>query len=178
MIICPECSSSLANLEDLRCLSCDWRSFLTENIPSFIKSSDLADATLSSYIANYDLIAEEDLKRAIVDVSFVKNLARNLAEKAGNISDRIVCDIGSGKGYAARMLAARGAKVTAVDISIPYLKTLLGEESIQPVLANAENLPFRDHFDLIVSTDVMEHVLNLGSFLFCVNRALKMGGVF
>jgi SAM-dependent methyltransferase len=151
---------------------------LTDGVQTFVRSSDLMDPTLKSYFQNYDELAETDLKQAIVDEVFVKNLAQNLVDSAGEVSGNAVCDLGSGKGYAARMLASKGAKVTAVDISVAYLKTLAQEQNLRPVLANAENLPFRDHFDLLVSTDVMEHVLNLGSFLFCVNRALKMGGRF
>jgi len=73
-------------------------------------------------------------------------------------------------------LARGAAEVTCVDISMAYLKRLAPLDGIRAVLANAERLPFRDHFDIVVTTDVMEHVLNVGSFLFCLNRALKTGG--
>jgi SAM-dependent methyltransferase len=43
-------------------------------------------------------------------------------------------------------------------------------------MANAEALPFAEHFDVIVATDVLEHVLNVGSFLYSLNRALRSGG--
>jgi SAM-dependent methyltransferase len=46
------------------------------------------------------------------------------------------------------------------------------------VLADAEYLPFKEEFDIIVSSDVIEHVLNVGSFLDCVYHALKPGGRF
>ena len=178
LIICPECSNPFAEPEKLVCRSCGWESCLTENVQTFFRSSDWSDPTMKAYLANYDELAETDLEQAIVDEAFVKSLAKNLVDRVGEVSGRAVCDVGSGKGYAARMLVSRGAMVTTVDISAAYLKRFVGERNLQPILANAENLPFRDQFDLIVSTDVMEHVLNLGSFLFCINRALKMGGRF
>jgi SAM-dependent methyltransferase len=54
---------------------------------------------------------------------------------------------------------------------------LTGLPGVIPMQGNAERLPFRETFDLLVSTDVMEHVLNLGSFLVSVNQSLRNGGV-
>jgi len=45
-------------------------------------------------------------------------------------------------------------------------------------LANAENLPFRDAFDLVVAADVLEHVINVGDFLTSVREALIADGTF
>lgn len=178
LIICPECSEPVRESDKWGCSSCGWNSAVTGGVLTAVRASDWNDPTLKSYFSNYDDLAEVDLKQAIVDEGYVRGLARNLVDRAGDVHGLSVCDLGSGKGFAARMLAAAGARVTAVDISAAYLKTLIGEANLQPILANAENLPFRHHFDLIVSTDVMEHVLNLGSFLFCVNRGLKVGGRF
>jgi SAM-dependent methyltransferase len=43
-------------------------------------------------------------------------------------------------------------------------------------MANAERLPFADHFDVMIATDILEHVLNVGAFLYSANRALRPGG--
>jgi SAM-dependent methyltransferase len=37
-------------------------------------------------------------------------------------------------------------------------------------------LPFHEHFDVIVATDILEHVLNVGSLLYSLNRALRPDG--
>ena len=66
--------------------------------------------------------------------------------------------------------------VTVVDIAIPYLKRL--DSDFRAIIADAENLPFQEEFDYIFSTDVMEHVINIGSFLFSVNKAIKKNGLF
>ena len=66
-----------------------------------------------------------------------------------------------------------------VDIAPAYLKKLLNENvPFTPYLLNAENLPFVDAFDLVVSSDVLEHVLNVGDFLHGVHRSLKKNGTF
>lgn len=178
MIICPECSNDLAEPRLDLCPSCGWKSSAKGGIKTFFRSSDLTDPTLVSYFENYDELAETDLKVPIVDESFVRNLAQNVVGKLGDVSGLSVGDVGSGKGFAARMLASRGAHVSAIDISAAYLQAMRAVKDLKPFLANAENLPFRNHFDVIVSTDVMEHVLNLGSFLYSVNRALKQRGRF
>jgi SAM-dependent methyltransferase len=180
LIICPDCSSELSGLFSRQCGYCGWASSPLDGIPMFFPSSQASSPISQSYKANYDIIADEDLLDSIVDERFVENLAKNLVKRVGgNLSDLNICDIGSGKGFAARLLLAHGARsVVAVDIASSYLEALRGTEGLQPVLANAEALPFQNEFDVIISTDVMEHVLNVGSFLYCINRALKPGGRF
>jgi SAM-dependent methyltransferase len=114
-----------------------------------------------------------------MDERYIENLATNFCQAIDLSPGDEVCDVGAGKGHLARKLLARGAgAVTAVDISLPYLERMVGEPGIKPVLANAEALPFAAHFDVIVATDVLEHVLNVGSFLYSANRALRLGGRF
>ena len=143
-----------------------------------LSSEDRKNPMFARYLENYDRIAEKDLADDILDPVYVSHQADNMADYIGALKGRKVCDLGSGQGHLARRLLKKGASsVTMVDIALPYLRiSAKGDDRLLPVMANAENLPFEDQFDVITSTDVMEHVLNLGSFLFCVNRALKMGG--
>ncbi len=41
----------------------------------------------------------------------------HLLDLLGDVSDRVVLDAGCGEGYLARILAARGARVTGIDLS-------------------------------------------------------------
>lgn len=66
--------------------------------------------------------------------------------------------------------------MSAVDISLNYLSELGKNSSLELIAADAENLPFKNHFDFIVSTDVLEHVLNPGNFMYSLNEALKPEG--
>lgn len=177
MLTCPQCFKSLSTSKSLACEACGWSGSKHEDIPDYLTAHEMEDPIFREYLKNYDDIAEEDLKKGIQDERYVKNQAFNLAEFLGPIGGCKVAEIGSGKGYLVAELLKRGAnRVTAIDIALPYLMRLRGQPSVDPVRANAENLPFRDEFDVIVSTDVMEHVLNLGSFLYSVNRSLKRGG--
>ena len=142
-----------------------------------LREMDLHDEVTRSYTENYDRIARDDLDAKVMDERYIENLATNFCEAVDLVPGAEVCDVGSGKGYLVRKLLARGAgSVTAVDISLPYLVRMVGQPGVSPVMANAEALPFAEHFDVIVATDVLEHVLNVGSFLYSLNRALRSGG--
>jgi SAM-dependent methyltransferase len=177
MLVCPACASPLS--PSLMCIACDWRGKYRDGVPVLLRDSDETDAAMRSYTENYDRIARDDLDAKVMDERYVENLADNFCRLIPHVSGSDICDIGSGKGFLVRKLLARGAaSVTAVDISSPYLVRLTGKPGVLPILANAEALPFVEHFDIIVATDVLEHVLNVGSFLYSVNRALRPNGRF
>lgn len=140
-------------------------------------SADKSLPLFGAYLRNYDQIADEDLTSPILDLQYVQRQADNLARAAGDVRGLEILDLGCGQGYLTRTLMAAGAKaIASVDISKAYLRRLAGLPGVTPMLGNAERLPFHKAFDLLVSTDVMEHVLNVGSFLVSVNQALRMGG--
>jgi SAM-dependent methyltransferase len=178
MIICPECSQGLATEGDvLACKTCSWHGETREGVPIYLGKRDLADAVLREYLDNYDRIASDDIAESILDERYLQYQASNLAQRVGRLEGKRVCDVGCGKGFLARALLAVGAReLTVVDIAVSYLQRLEEKHRLRPVIANAENLPFRGEFDVVVTTDVMEHVLNVGSFLYSLNRALKLGG--
>lgn len=178
MLSCPSCFRDLLFEQPLTCGACGWRGRRHDDIPDYLTTDEMEAPIFREYMKNYDEIAEEDLRKGIQDERYVKNQANNLAEFLGVIRGRKIGEIGSGKGYLVAELLKRGAnKVTAIDIALPYLMRLRGQPLVEPLRGNAERLPFRDEFDVVVSTDVMEHVLNLGSFLYSVNRSLKRGGI-
>jgi SAM-dependent methyltransferase len=175
MLVCPACSGALT--PELICAACGWRGQYRDALPVLLPDPELNDQIARSYRDNYDQIAQDDLEEKVSHPRFRENLARNFCDQIDLAPGAEVCDIGAGQGVLARKLIERGAAtVTAVDISLPYLVRLTGQAGISPVMANAETLPFVEHFDVVVTTDVLEHVLNIGSFLYCLNRALRSGG--
>jgi SAM-dependent methyltransferase len=175
MLVCPSCSAEIA--PPLCCRSCGWQGQSRDGVPVLLREEELRDELAQCYAENYDRIACDDLAAKVMDERYIENLATNFCAAVAGVEGAEICDVGSGKGYLARKLLARGAKaVTAVDISLPYLSRMVGEAGISPVLANAEALPFVEHFDIIAATDILEHVLNVGSFLYSANRALRPGG--
>jgi SAM-dependent methyltransferase len=158
------------------CTACSWQGQYRDGVAVLLRESDLVDEVTRSYTENYDRIARDDLDAKVMDERYIENLATNFCQAIDLAPGAKVCDVGSGKGYLVRKLLARGAgAVTAVDISLPYLVRMVGQPGVSPVMANAEVLPFAAHFDVVVATDVLEHVLNVGSFLYSVNRALRAG---
>jgi len=175
-LTCPDCRQPIG-WEPLCCSSCGWCGEHRDGVPVVLSTTDRADATFSSYLSNYDRISRDDLAQPILDLNYVRYQAGNLISLIGAPRGQRVLDLGCGRGVLGKALAERGAAtVVGVDLSIAYLSTLASEQGIRPVCANAENLPFHEQFDLAISTDVLEHVLNVGSFLYSLNRALRPGG--
>jgi SAM-dependent methyltransferase len=177
VLICPDCAARIDAQKPATCRACGWASAAVEEIECFLSRRDRSDPVIAEYLCNYDEIAKDDLHTSFVDERYVENQAKNMMVGARLIAGKSVCDLGAGKGYLIRELLQAGADhVTAVDISVPYLRRFKSEQRIRPIVANAENLPFVEEFDTIFCTDVMEHVLNVGSFLYSISRALKPGG--
>ncbi len=175
MLVCPVCAIGLG--AQLSCSGCGWQGLYRDGLPVLLDDADLVDDVARCYTDNYDRIARDDLDAKVLDERYIENLAANLCQSIELKPGDEVGDIGSGKGSLVRKLLQRGAaSVTAVDISLPYLARMVGQPRIVPIRANAERLPFADHFDVLVATDVLEHVLNVGAFLYSANRALRSGG--
>ena len=176
-IACPQCASDVDLAVTPSCLACGWSPTIDDGVINLLTDADLANPILASYFANYDRIAADDLDAPILSLSYVQHQAANLARYAGPVDGLTILDLGCGQGFLTKLLQQRGARtVVAVDLSRAYLSRLTGLPGVVPMQATAERLPFRETFDLLVSTDVMEHVLNVGSFLVSINQSLRPGG--
>jgi ubiquinone/menaquinone biosynthesis C-methylase UbiE len=92
-----------------------------------------------------------------------KSQARVLANMVGRIKDRQMLDVGTGTGRAALILAAGGAKVTAVDASEEML-AIARQRAAEQMLSikfqqgDAHALEFADRsFDAVVSFRMLMH---------------------
>jgi SAM-dependent methyltransferase len=86
-----------------------------------------------------------------------------------------VLEIGAGSGWQARALADRGHQVEAVDVSD---STWL-ENRVHPVtLYDGVTLPFDDaEFDVVFSSNVLEHIPHIEEFQQEILRVLRPGGL-
>jgi len=104
-----------------------------------------------------------------------------LLAQLGDVTGQDVLDAGCGEGYLSRILAARGARVTGVDLS-PRLVMLAGQKaSAGPIDYRVGDLsvPHPDlegRFDAVASFFVLNDVEDHRGFAETLARSLKPGG--
>lgn len=84
-------------------------------------------------------------------------------------------EIGAGTGWQAQALAKRGYSVLAIDIPTSNYK----ENRVWPIQEyDGKRIPFDDeHFDIVVSSNVLEHIPHVVEFQREIYRVLKSDGV-
>jgi SAM-dependent methyltransferase len=85
-----------------------------------------------------------------------------------------VLEIGAGTGFQARALSDRGFKVTAIDLrNSPHQKVRL----FDVIEYDGKTLPFPDKFfDVVFTSNVLEHVSSLNGLLAEMRRVLRRDG--
>jgi SAM-dependent methyltransferase len=98
--------------------------------------------------------------------------------------DDVLLEVGCGSGSLAVAAAARGCRVAATDLSLRWVvlaRKRLAEEGVQGVTlacSSAEQPPFAPgSFDVVVASDVIEHVASQRDFLSASARMLRPGGL-
>jgi SAM-dependent methyltransferase len=85
-----------------------------------------------------------------------------------------VLEIGGGSGVQANMLASWGCDVASIDL--PEISAAATHYPIQPY--DGENIPFPDRtFDVVFSSNVLEHVPHLSTMLREIARVTKANGL-
>jgi SAM-dependent methyltransferase len=103
-------------------------------------------------------------------------------QKLGNVRGLSLLDYGCGNGMAAVVLARRGARVTALDLSPGYLaearqRAQVNGVPIHFIRADGERLPFASSsFDRVWGNAILHH-LDLDLAVWELYRVLRPGGV-
>jgi ubiquinone/menaquinone biosynthesis C-methylase UbiE len=127
----------------------------------------------------YDSIASDfdqvmnhyDLQRRI-EVIFDQLLAGK------DLKGRRLLDAGCGTGYFSRRALSTGAKVTSVDIGENLLKEARKKGVPQPVASDITRLGFADDtFDVVVSSECIEHTPSPETAVSELVRVLRPGGI-
>ncbi len=100
-----------------------------------------------------------------------------------DVRGKRILDIGCGWGFLARKFAADGAKVLCLDISALTMKLARGEAvkqklAMEFIRSRAEKQPLECAFDIVMATDVLEHVEDLPAVIAEIARVLRPGGIF
>ena len=104
-------------------------------------------------------------------------------KELGDISGKKLLDVGCEAGYITIKLAQKGARVTAIDLIEEPIRelrrTIKGKNlPITLMVADATKLPFAaKSFDIILATEVIEHITKLNRFVENAAKVLKPGGV-
>lgn len=154
---CPTCHGALepAGESHLRCTECPLEFAVEDGIPVVMPPA--LDDRHARYAQVYDDIARADLTTSLENTSVRRARHASLRAFIGSVRGKRVLDIGSSHAVLLRELDAE-LKV-AFDIAIPYLREI-DDADILRVCGDAEALPFKaGAFDVIVITDVLEHVL-------------------
>lgn len=179
MLICSDCRVPLNGNE--QCQECGWEVELAGSFPVFLSTADKNNPNFRNYQANYDQICEDDLSESMVFEDYLQSQANKLFDYCKDVGGQDICEIGIGRGLLFdQLLMLNPNRLLGIDISAGYLEKYrsLQTEQLQVFVSNAENLPFKNCLDLIISCDVLEHVFNVGDFLYSVNQALRVGGKF
>lgn len=171
-LYCVKCGELI---KDNICTNCHQQYKKCNDIPCLIINEFTDSDLLNRYYANYTIIAKDDIAKDMMPLSYKQAQAKKMIKYIGKIKNKNILDVGAGKGLLLGMIDDENNKV-AIDIAMDYL-VLLKKSGFYAIMANAENLPFKNEFDLIIMVDILEHVLNAEKALNCVRQALKEGGV-
>lgn len=103
-------------------------------------------------------------------------------QELGDIHHKRLLDVGCEAGYITLRLAEKGAWVTAIDLieePIRELRHLLKNrpQQIKLLVADATKLPFKPNsFDIVLASEVIEHITRLEKFMSGAFKVLKPGG--
>lgn len=99
--------------------------------------------------------------------------------KPSELKHKKFLEVGCGLGYFSHKAYELGAGVTGVDIGSSLIKINRGKTpDARFIVASASKLPFEDElFDVVLSTEVIEHVDKQEKALKEMIRVLKKGGI-
>lgn len=107
-----------------------------------------------------------------------------LVAEAGDVAERAVLDVGTGAGAVALAFAARGARVTAFDLTPAMLETVVAEAARRGLpapetrLGDAAALPFPDAcFDVVACRVCAHHFSRVQEAVSEMARVLRPGGL-
>lgn len=127
----------------------------------------------------YDEFADDfDRKMNMYDTNRRLELIFDEFLKETNLRGKIFLDAGSGTGWFSKMAEERGAIVYSTDIGLNILNQVSLKCDSYRVCGSVLELPYRDNaFDVVMSTEVIEHTEDPYRGVDELIRVLKPGGI-
>lgn len=129
-----------------------------------MKKVDIDKINNSTYEEAYKfdkLLFENKNKKNPTSIRYMLKLERVLDYVSKYFTFAKILDVGCAQGYMSLILAEKGYDVIATDLDINFLKyAKLKYEygKIDFAVSNAEKLPFKAKFDIIILGELLEHV--------------------
>jgi SAM-dependent methyltransferase len=164
-----------------RCLLCETgftgRAFVCRTCAERYREGPIPDEVLRQFYTQVDIEYPEwantygnyNPPRALL--KYLKELDRDLS----------ILELGAGGGFLLEELWNAGFRnLTGSDITTSALEEMRGRTGdIQVVGANAESIPFRaSSFDVVITSDVIEHLVRVERHVEDVSRVLRPGGSY
>jgi len=129
---------------------------------------------------HWEQISRDIKKRNSFVVGRYINIVSLIKKHYIDLKGKTILDVGCGDGVLSYLLCKDGALVSGIDnsdIAIQYAKERTSGLGIDFQCVSAYDLPWEDeYFDVVVSSDVIEHVEDVNRFLCNINRVVKSGG--
>jgi len=176
----PACQGKLKNENELfHCEDCHKQYPVVSEIPIFLIPEEEKE---KKYISHYKTDAEAFDYFRVKDKQ-VTHDSRRIEEYVSSFipkGSRRILDVGSGRAWVARRFTDEQTTVWSLDITLTNVRKALDRitgNTHMGVVADANNLPFADGtFDCVISTEVVEHVREPGTFINSLLRVVKPGG--
>jgi ubiquinone/menaquinone biosynthesis C-methylase UbiE len=111
------------------------------------------------------------------DVQQRLNLVFSVLLKSVQIKEKEVLEVGSGTGRFSQRIVELGGQLTIVDIGKNLVEAVSSRLGCRGVAADACQLPFEDNsFDLVISSECIEHTLDPCKAIRQMCRVCKPGG--
>jgi len=94
-------------------------------------------------------------------------------------SGKRILDVGCGEGFLAKLLMEKGNEVFGIDIS-EHAVELAKKNGVKALVCDIENedLPFKESFDVIILSEILEHLISPKEIIEKLKPCLNNGGYF
>ena len=125
-------------------------------------------------------IIPEDFQSLDEYLNYLRHLfAYNLAlDKIS--SGNFVLEAGCGEGYGSSFLSEKAGKIIGLDVDndvVNYAQNKYAQENCQFACYDGQKIPYPDNsFDIVISFQVIEHIVDDENYISEITRVLKKGG--